>query len=1025
MSTAVIDVLPRGSLVFDVASCWVAAGLVQPMAWCRRTSLAHTGDETISPSEGGTAQGQWEWRVVAADHSDGGDLTEVGEVLNHLGARASLQLVVLAAFTNSIEERADSVWLEATLALLDRDFGPQPVRRTLLLVPCAGSERHGDLDESLLGLGWNEVIIVAAEDSPAPDLGNELAARPLDACAAHVLMGVADQWVSSGGGPRVAEGGRHAGERARLARHWTRVIDAGFVVDHVAADLVRLETLHHTPAKTRIDAALLRILSIDAVRNDLKIVPPDRGEGVPQGWSYVWGFFKYFARNGLKIVVEVVLARILRPVRRAINALLDWFLHLLGTPRKKPERPTEIERENAEPPSLLQRAQAFLESIDSGGELSEPPPAVPEVWREIIRTVLDEVDSRNLSVDEAVGIPRQGMYVPLMTELERHYKAPIRDLRKRAGDIVEELKAESSTTQEEDVEAREQIQRRLRRRRFVRRLLRTIGILILAVGVAVIVLGSQLLGIIIVGLMVVRWVIGGFLALLRVVASRYRESFPPDDDESYRAVLLEFWLDALARYTYRCSHLSGWSRALRVLMEGIASGPPLRDDEQRPFNPSYAPRAMTLATGVADRDHLVEIAEGIRQSDGGRTLYSTAWTQLLEEHADVFQHRWRHSRRGALGRLLEIEVNGLPSVVRSVGRSLVTSALSGADATRLLAGVVPWSRRRDRHGAETLSMPEGLAPLGPVGRVGAVEQPETAIAALDAATALVLGGDGSVAGLATVLAGSTRLVLTAAQLAQEGTTVELLGVGVVTPRVLDGRLAVIDAPLSSDGVVLGGIDAARLGRSVVTAAFSDVGTAPRVMTIESVVDDGTFVLDAPVPLGSPVLDAESGSLLGVVVAVGPTLVVGPAVIRRLVMAGGAAAPPPHELELDPGLQIPIDVAMGSVAVGGQGRTRPGWSGPSIDALEFLSRVNAKSDAFLPTLVADSHMCAVDADSERLWPLSDSESRGIGWMLGEGRALLCHHRLQLSAEFEVERFRQILSSEVAAPRLQPDDDGDAE
>ena len=177
MPAAVIDLQSAESTTLSVAKAWVDCGFARPLAWVRMDSAS-----------------QWELLDPSPDRPD--DLVEMGEILNYLGNRAELHVVVLGD-PKSADDEARLQRLAALLDRIARDFGPRRPPLTLMLAipPSKHVEVESRYPVGLIELQhWDQVLMVAPEDTPDPQLGNELGNRSLDSLVAHSLFGLCNGW---------------------------------------------------------------------------------------------------------------------------------------------------------------------------------------------------------------------------------------------------------------------------------------------------------------------------------------------------------------------------------------------------------------------------------------------------------------------------------------------------------------------------------------------------------------------------------------------------------------------------------------------------------------------------------------------------------------------------------------------------------------------------------------------------------------------------------------------------------------
>lgn len=984
MSAAVIDLLSPEGTTLDVAKAWVDCGLARPLAWARLDPVA-----------------QWELLDPSPDRPD--DLVEMGEILNYLGGRSGLHVVVLGD-PASADDAGRLGQLSSLLDRIARDFGPRRPPTTLLLAipPMKHAEATSRYPVDLIELQhWDNVLVVAPEDTPAPQFGNELGNRSMDSLMTHCLFGLCNGWRVDATAPPDRRAADEPGEQVgRLIRAWSRVVDAGFVVDQLASEIMRLPAKETTPAVTRVTNTLNSILGSDIVKADLEASPPPPPPVKPKGLRFLLGFFVFAVRNVVPVVAKAVLTRILRPIWALLNRFVRWGLKLIGVREATSLTPLPPLDPPPNPVDPVSKARAVLRELDSGVDLVDAPPANERLLRYITDEVVAAIDARRLSVTEAVGLDSTGVPTTLMGRVVDRYRETLRPAREQvetvAGRLGQQLNVPDANVSPEEVVKSE---RRERRRR---RLRKVFAFLLVLIALAASVVGLVVPGLAALGfvplVLGVGWVVDLLRRLLLHLGEMYDRQFGTEDSAEYLERLLNYLVGVCIRRTYRIGQLQQWTRVIRAAAEGVAAGAELPSQEQRPFTPVYAPRSMNIATGMTNNSQIAALAARVRTGEDS-PLYKPVWSAVLSGRQEAFEEIRRLPRDGAMAELLEMELRGLPGEARTIGRSVVTQALQRVTVDEVLRGVVPWVRQRESHGVERLDTKPGVEPPGPSGR--AVDTPSVELGLHSLSDCVVLIGPPSeqAIGFGVVLAGDGRIVVTAKGLINPIAVVAVDGYPVEGDRIDDGELTALRHEAHIDGVALGGLSTMRLGRALLAPASDGQIRVPQRCTITSVDGEG-FTVDASLRPGTPLIDAASGVLLGIVVSESPSRAVGPVALQRLMASVSLTESSRHEDELDTGLWIPLDVQLGGSLQGTELTPRDEGRSSPILGSAFLGTIASPSDWFLPLLTDDTAVLEVDKAHDHVAPSDPGLSTLSAWLNGDGRLLLTSHRIQMSKQFKM-------------------------
>jgi hypothetical protein len=407
---------------------------------------------------------------------------------------------------------------------------------------------------------------------------------------------------------------------------------------------------------------------------------------------------------------------------------------------------------------------------------------------------------------------------------------------------------------------------------------------------------------------------------------------------------------------------------------------------------------------VTNGSQVAALAGRVRTGEDS-PLYKPVWSAVLSGRQEAFEETRRLPRDGAMAELLDMELRGLPSEARAIGRQVVTQALQKVSVDEVLRGVVPWVRQRESHGVERLDTKPGVEPPGPSGRAAGTTSVELGLHSLNECVVAIGPPDAPANGFGVVLAGDGRMVVTAKGMLGSLGAIAVDGRPVEGDRVDDGELTALRHEAYIDGVALGGLSALRLGRALLAPAVDGQGLVPQRCTIATVEGEG-FTVDATLRPGTPLLDAASGVLLGIVVTATPSRAVGPVALQRLMASVSLADSTRHDDELDTGLWIPLDVQIGGAIQGADVLHRDEVRISTIPGSTFLATISGPSDSFLPLLTDDTQILEVDGDRDHLAPSDPAQATLSVWLNGDGRLLLTSHRIQMSKRFPMRNLYSV-------------------
>lgn len=971
MPLVVVDISARLPRLDEVLENWVRGGLVPSLGYAR------------------LADSDFTW--FALESSDGTDApTSRNEILNRLGAAASLQIVVVADTRPDAEWKVvNEIWVR-TLDELRAQFPndlPEPSLVVVAKQRAVGVSAHEGfsdvLSRELLEGRWHQVFAVSPEDSPTPQHGDELNGRPLEVVVAHAVVALFNGWATpSETSQRPPGAGR---QTFRLARTWSRVVDLGFVADHVASRLALPSPDSDIPTAIQVDGKWNDFRRLNAVVKDFQVGVVDEEKSL-EGLAFLVAILTYVIRGFPKQFVRELIETVLRPLWRFLNRVVRWLSERLGAkPRTLKPLPPDV----ADPVEAAKvRIRADLKMLATGIEMPIRPAAAPVVWREVSEFVILAVDKGELTRDQAVGRGESGTDSPsLFSRLAEEYRlaeVEARSLLEEGLRVGEESEAilpdwKSLTTG--------------------RRLWRVLRFVVLAVVLAGLLLAGLALVLPALALVILMPIALPLLGVMGIVRRSLRALVRAFHRKHSGVVLgsdqigeLQRRFMTTAKFAYRQSQLNSWRRVVSSLFDQGLKGPPLDPSGYLPFHPGLAPRSLRIASGLVEVATLDSLANQVRQNKD-HPYFSTVWKALREAHPKAFDDDRRFAREGELAKLLRIESDGLDPAVLDVGRGLVNQLVDSLAVSQICSRVVPWVRQIDRYGVESVGPAEGIVPLGPVGRVEL--KVETAavdpIAQYMNCVADVVSEDRVRVGLGAKVGLNGKWWITAGALAASGSSFNGQPGSLVK---MDGSLAGISV-VSDSGAVIAPPRSLTVGLQVIFGAMAESTPQPTQGLITSIDVTGVFQIDGNAILGSPVIDVLAGTLLGVVIGVNPTTVAGPLIIEAALRQG--ALQTTAHTELDPGIRIPIDVLRQP----GRGGVDLPLPQPELDTSsavlidDFMSVSGMNNGAFTATIVNHFNGSSV-ADS---FPSSPIRLRRRvltpSGLVDEGRVLMLSGLVELS------------------------------
>jgi hypothetical protein len=824
--------------------------------------------------------------------------------------------------------------------------------------------------------------------------------------AAHCLVSITNSWVFET--QRFDQQPSTAATviDARLVRVWTRVIDGGYLLDHIANELSEsVDRSDEAPHETRerFARATSRLLDDADVSSDLTPAPfIGRPMRVLTPWQYVWRFLAHLVVHIIPTLLRVLYQHTKRRLEVWTDELGEWLARLL---RRPTESATDDERLDDEPAlspleAAKSEARRTLDELTGPYDVTKPPSAVPNLWRAVVRHTLGAIDERDLGVDEACDLRTD---VPLrspLAELRARYTSE-RDLLRRKLDHL--IAAGAAPSSVESSATRPGVVRRVLRflrRRWIRLLC---AVVLVATGVALVVV-NPLFGtlVVVVGLLILT-AGGWFWRIGRETMTELRDGFASkhqlDDSESRAERILHLTAE-LTRFSYRVEQVGKWAAAIGAVARSIGQGAMLSDQQQGPFAPGNAPRALEFATGMVDELDLERLSFRVRV-DADPPLFRNLWDLVQRDYPGVYDDVTRDTLRGELAVVGRLDVTGLSEETRAAERALIWRIVQD-DPLWGLSGVVPWKRARSTKGLETL-IPGRESPLGPVKRGGVLDpdELERARAAFGLAAVHLNGADGRLGGLGVSLPGPLLFTAAACVLAGAGVDVGL------TWRI-DGELALCQPTQGATRptVALGGTGIVQIGRRAIVGTSTPMGVAPTVATITRVAANGDFELDCLALAGSPVLDVETCAVIGVATGA-KGAVIGPMELRLAMLDETAEVVP--DGELDPGVRAPLDVL---VAAGPPPPTEDHQPPPTAmsgqdEWLEAITR--GLQPAFSPYLFRDGRYD--DVDDTTITSIAAAHAV-------TGRLLMASCAVQRSIPIPIDVF----SASASADR-EPGNDGD--
>lgn len=998
MALAVIDATGEGLHLDIVFEGWCRCDLVRPLAW---GSLAEEGVA---------------WRLLGMD---GEGRTERGEVINALGgARASLRVVVVidAPSDDAVAAAIDELGhLEAEFGADRGDGDPTKLDLTLLVLPVREDECWRlEIPPRLANrAGWRLCYAVSPEDGPAPRQGDELGERPLTSVAAQCLASLADAWTFEAGEPPVPSLPKNQPVSVRLVRVWTRVVDAGYVLDHVAAKLPDLPDFSDEPSlatRRRFEQAHARFAEDVDITADTRIAPIGTARRKDlTNWEYVRRFLAYYVLHTPSVLIRVVYGMTAALVKGWWERLGRWVAQVLRRPPSD-DTPADdtVNLPRARTPVELarDRARETLKELEGPYDVKEPPAASPKVWRAVSGHVIDLIDEQLLSIDEAVDLVASGDRRSPLGELVAAYRGNRDAVLTRLTPLLGANRSETAEASANEEVAEPGWIRRVAR--FIRRrLVRMLTALILVVGGVALVLVNPLFGALVVAVGVVVLFAGGWSwRIAKQVTAILRDDFASSqkgNDPAALATEIDQLTAELVRFSYRIEQAGKWARAIAAVSRSVGQGVKLSEAQLGSFEPGNAPRSMSFATGTADDELVEHLAKGVRGS-ASPPLFRTLWNLVQADFPAVYNDVTRDTARGELARLALVHAEGLPDEVRSQERALIWGVV-GNDPMACMSGVVPWTRQRSPRGLEML-VPVADGPLGPIERGGSTSksQQDEAESALFGVIAAMADADGVLTGIGTRFPGG--VLVTAATCAEHEATRAYLWT--TTGPV---RVAKVATMAGEDGMVAtaGGNGLVQVGRRVVLAVAATGVPEPAMANIVRVGPEGDFEVDTPGLAGSPVLDIETRSVIGILTGEGTTAA-GPIALRFALLDD--AFTPAADDELDPGALVPLDVLMTSGAAPESQstvKTAPKQTSPA----KWLGEVGAElMQGFPPKLFRDGAYDDVDSGASLVRPLAVATDV-------TGRLLVASTAVQVSKPIPLRIFEQ------AALQMSVDDADDAQ
>jgi hypothetical protein len=982
--TVVVLDLTQGPQRLDaVVDDWGASGFLRPVVW-----LTPGGDGTSSH------------RVVP----DPDELSSRSrnECINAFGTREQLSLMVLVEPTSDDWAPLFEV-VRRVASELDNDFGhDDPVPRTLIVLPWSNQHRSPLKESPLFRLRWDAIRVIAQEDSESPSHGVVYGEREA-AVGTHVLAALAGLW-NAGALAQTSVSDGPTETPVRLVRCWTRVIDGGYLLDHVARALPGVERQSDRPEDAELGRLHDDALTLKAVSADLVPASLPRGPKDPLvGLAYIRAFGWYVVKHAVPELFRTIYRRIVEPIVQRIVRTIDWFARKLGAPeRRSKAKPTTSQLRFAR---VIGELDEVMERLGDGRELDDPPDTPASLWDELGSFVMIAADEGSVSASSLVGSAQNSQPQTLIRRLQNSYD----EFSMRASEEYQNLRTvgiafdrmatmltDAPPDVDEPTPEGEPKRGRLRRwrRRFTRLLLRLAliaGVLLLAIGlfipgaIVAVLVGVPLLG-------------AYVISILSETFVRLRMKFVLQNERGWQPDVLEhalrFWVARTALLTYRSYHLARWGRLWSRFLESVHDGDHIPDSEQHDFYPSSTPHGLLLATGVTSPDDILRIARRIRRSGLGDRLYLDSWQRFIGEHKEAFRDPTIHGSRHATRHLTRTIERGLPAETRDVARTRVRSALLDLPPNDVVATVAPWVDTVDRFGKVVSGPPAGVTALGPVGRVLNADITDQYLS--DAMAALVM---------------ATKVSLNAADAGHSGLCV---AVGSESPLVLGvdshshplrSQLVVVGHAATGGGLGLAGFAVARPGRHVLVAELHDgIVTATRA-TIERVSASGMLEVDREAIVGAPIVDIVTGTLLGIVLNGPGGVAAGPLQLRACVDLDRRAVRA-HPDELDTALHLPLDVALSTVDDDGADDIVPFGDiviAGALNPTEFLSPIiTAPQSRFSSRNPVPAVSLSVDVD-RTVTNAAGPKLAETAWFALHGRLMMTTHRLEYSVPMGIDEF----------------------